>query len=180
MKLIVGLGNPGSEYTHTRHNVGFMAVDSFLEQHACTSCGSKFPATIAETRVGSEKVLVVKPTTFMNLSGQAVVPILQFYKLDAATDLLVVHDEIDLPFGTLREAFNSSHAGHNGVRNIIEELGHQNFHRLRIGVESRGSDNPQDTSSFVLTRFTASEEKELTDTILPGAVNHITKFIAGA
>jgi peptidyl-tRNA hydrolase, PTH1 family len=177
MKLIVGLGNPGKQYENTRHNAGFLAVDFFLRSHEAITCQSKFNAQICEYHEGGEKVFFVKPESFMNLSGEVVRDILAFYKLDHANDLLVLHDEADLPFGTIREAFASGSAGHNGVQNIIDELGTKDFARVRIGVESREPDSPVPTDVFVLNKFEDEELEKMEKEIFPETNKLIEAFI---
>ena len=177
MKLIVGLGNPGAQYENTRHNAGFLAVDFFLKDHAAITCQSKFNAQICEYHEDGEKVFFVKPQSFMNLSGEVVREILSFYKLDHANDLLVLHDEKDLPFSTVKEGFASGSAGHNGVRNIIDELGTKDFARVRIGVESREVGSPIPTDVFVLQRFTDGELEKLNTDIFSQTNKLIAAFI---
>ncbi len=161
MKLIIGLGNPGKDYARTRHNVGFQVVD-FL----CASWGfpafaphKKFSAELSEGSLGGEKVILVKPATFMNLSGTAARALLDFYKLTAA-DIFVIQDELDIPFGTHRLATDSSAAGHNGIKNIIEQLGTQAFTRLRVGIATPEQSTTclRNAHDFVLDRFTLEEE----------------------
>jgi peptidyl-tRNA hydrolase, PTH1 family len=177
MKIIIGLGNPGDKYQHTRHNVGFLAVDFYLRDKDPIQCASKFAAQICELHFGSTKVYFVKPTTFMNLSGTAVREIAQFYKADMQRDVLVIHDEKDLPFGTIRATESSSSAGHNGVQNIIDETGNQDFHRIRIGIETRPPDSPLPTDAFVLEKFSTAELTELEQKVFPEISKHIDGFI---
>ena len=133
MKVIVGLGNPGSEYSKTKHNVGFMFIDAMAEKLGVSEWRDKFEAKIAETRIGSEKVLLVKPMTYMNESGQAVGPIMSFYKL-LPDDLIVVHDDMDIPAGTIRIRKKGSAGGHNGIKSILAHVGDEHFARVRIGI----------------------------------------------
>ncbi|MDQ3018425.1 MAG: aminoacyl-tRNA hydrolase [bacterium] len=177
MKLIIGLGNPGKQYEHTRHNVGFLAIDFFLHEKAAIACQSKFKAQICEYHEDGEKVFFVKPQTFMNLSGHAVKAIADFYKLDETKDILVLHDEIDLPFSKIKVTGESSGAGHNGVQNIIDEFGHKKFQRIRIGVESRESRNDIPTDVFVLQPFTHPEKERLTSEVFPKTSQLIDTFI---
>lgn len=177
MKLIVGLGNPGKQYENTRHNAGFLAVDFFLRSHEAIECASKFNAQICEYHEVGEKIFFVKPQSFMNLSGEVVREILAFYKLDHANDLLVLHDEKDLPFASVKEAFASGSAGHNGVQNIIDELGTKDFARVRIGVESREPDSPLPTDVFVLQSFTNEELEKLEKEVFPETSKLIEAFI---
>lgn len=156
MKLIVGLGNPGSEYVRTRHNAGFMAVDRLLEKHApgVTPRG-RFNAVVAEAPVGSEKVLFVKPTTFMNLSGRSVAEAVAFYKLDFASDLLVLVDDLYIPLGNIRIRAGGGAAGHNGLSDIQRALGSDAYPRLRIGIDPKPSHMNQ--ADYVLSRFTDAD-----------------------
>lgn len=133
MKVIVGLGNPGSEYAKTKHNVGFMFIDAMAEKLGVSEWRDKFEAKIAETRIGSEKVLLVKPMTYMNESGQAVGSIMSFYKL-LPEDLIVVHDDMDIPAGTIRIRKKGSAGGHNGIKSILAHVGDEHFARVRIGI----------------------------------------------
>ncbi|QQS23027.1 aminoacyl-tRNA hydrolase [bacterium] len=178
MKIIVGLGNPGKQYQLTRHNAGFLAVDYFLKNHEAISCQSKFNAQVCEYHENGVKVFIVKPQSFMNLSGEVVKEIAHFYKIDIANDLLVVHDDKDLDFEKIKFTDGSGSAGQNGVQNIIDELGTKSFHRIRIGVESREAGSPIETADFVLQKFTDEEMKVLEEKVLPGAARLIENFIA--
>lgn len=133
MKVIVGLGNPGMDYANTRHNIGFMLIDRLATSWGFHNWRDKFHAQIAEGYVGSEKVLLVKPQTFMNNSGESVGEIARFYKLEPE-DIFVAHDDMDIPVGTLRIRKKGSHGGHNGIRSIINHLGTENFPRIRMGI----------------------------------------------
>lgn len=160
MKLIVGLGNPGREYRDTRHNVGFLVVDEVARRHqlALGMAPSQVPETFVAKRYGSEPLLVAKPLTFMNRSGDAVAALMRYYDVGAA-DLLVVVDEAALPFGRLRARMRGSGGGHNGLRSIIERLGTTEFARLRLGV---GRGDPQrDLADHVLATFESGERAEL-------------------
>ncbi len=177
MKLIVGLGNPGTEYARTRHNAGFLAVDYFLKGLPSISCQSKFKAQICELHFGPVKAFFAKPQTFMNASGEAVREICDYYKIDPAADLLVIHDDKDLPLGAVRQTESSSSAGHNGVQSVIDQLRTQNFRRIRIGVESREPENPMDTRDFVLQNFSDGELARLESEIFPKVKSEIDRFI---
>ncbi len=177
MKIVVGLGNYETQYLRTRHNAGFLAVDFFLKGIHALACQSKFRAQICELHFGSQKIFFVKPLTFMNLSGQAVEEICRFYKVNFEKDLLVVHDDVDLPLGNLRVAENSSAAGHNGVQSIIDALGSQAFQRLRIGIESRPDKKLPPTDAFVLQNFSKDEFEKLEKEILPQVKAEIDKFL---
>lgn len=134
MKIFVGLGNPTAEYAATKHNVGFMLADKLADKLGTSTWRERFNALVAETFLDGEKILLVKPQTFMNLSGEAVAPLMNFYKLDVS-DLTVAHDDLDLPLGTIRLRPKGSGGGHHGVESIIQHLGgQQNFSRVRIGV----------------------------------------------
>ena len=133
VKLIAGLGNPGSEYATTKHNVGFMLVDALARQLGVENWKTKQDALVAETRIGREKVLLVKPLTYMNDSGRAIGPILAWYKL-APDDLVVIHDDMDLPVGMVRIRKKGSAGGHNGMKSSIYHVQEENFQRVRIGI----------------------------------------------
>jgi len=150
--LIVGLGNPGAEYEWTRHNLGFMLVDSLAEQSRCQVKRAECRALVGRTALEGRKVELVKPQTYMNLSGESVACLLRKRpELKAASDLLVVSDDIALPFGTLRLRPSGSSGGQKGLKNIISALGTEGFMRLRIGIRP---DHPvSDTAGFVLERF---------------------------
>jgi PTH1 family peptidyl-tRNA hydrolase len=166
MKLIVGLGNPGSKYEHTRHNAGFIGLDNFIylaqDDHMLSAVNSKddFSSKIIRATIGkgetASELLFAYPQTFMNDSGQSVSAIMQFYKIEPK-DLIVLHDEIDLPLGTVRLTQNSGAAGHNGVKSIIENLGTSEFTRIRIGIEDREENRIPPTDVFVLQNFTENE-----------------------
>jgi len=177
MKIIVGLGNPGDKYTTTRHNAGFLALEYFLKDKEVIQCASKFDAQICEYHIGEQKIYFVKPQTFMNNSGRAVREFLQFYKIDPKSELLVVHDDKDLAFGTIKPTANSSGAGHNGVQDIIDELGTQEFNRIRIGVESREPGSPIPTDVFVLQNFSENELEKFNADILPEVKINIDEFL---
>lgn len=133
MKIIVGLGNPGNEYAKTRHNVGFMLIDALADNLNITLWKDKFNAQIAEGRIGTEKILLVKPQTYMNNSGEAVGPLMRWYKLEPE-DIIVAHDDMDIPAGTVRIRKKGSSGGHNGIKSLIAHLGSENFARIRLGI----------------------------------------------
>lgn len=165
MKIIIGLGNPGNQYADTRHNIGFALVDILRAHWSCPAFefNKKFNAEISKGRAGETEVLLVKPQTFMNLSGEATQKILEFYKLSAA-DILVLHDDLDIPLGKFKVATDSSSAGHNGVQNIIQMLGTQKFQRLRIGIGQNKEDEivcKLGAHDFVLGKFTPTELAEI-------------------
>jgi PTH1 family peptidyl-tRNA hydrolase len=171
MKLIIGLGNPGKEYELTRHNIGFRVVDSLkLEWQVMAKCF----AQVAKDK----QVLYAKPQTFMNLSGKSVQALQQYYKIDL-NDILVVYDDKDLPFGTLRFRPKGSSGGQNGMKSIIEYLGTEEIARLRIGIAPTDAEAKiHNAADYVLNRFNKEEEKLLPD-IIKQAQEEIEKFLKG-
>lgn len=133
MKMIVGLGNPGSEYENTRHNVGFIVVDELARRENVTTWQNKMAALVGEYRAYGEKVLLVKPQTYMNLSGEAVGQIARFYKIDSE-DILVISDDMDLPLGKIRLKNRGSSGGHRGIESILQHLEGKDFVRVRVGI----------------------------------------------
>jgi PTH1 family peptidyl-tRNA hydrolase len=168
MRLIVGLGNPGREYRDTRHNVGFMVVDEIAKRHDLTMAmaPSQVPDAFIAKKFGAEPLLVAKPLTFMNRSGDAVAVLARYYDI-AAGDLLVVVDEVALPFGRLRARARGSAGGHNGLKSVVERLGTTEFPRLRLGV-GRG-DARRDLADHVLSKFEADEQSALGEFIARAA-----------
>jgi len=167
MKLIVGLGNPGTEYRDTRHNVGFMVVDALAERwRVADQWREKFEALHVKTTVGDEPVIISKPLTFMNLSGQSVSAMAAFYKIEPA-DVFVVTDDVALPVGRLRARREGGAGGHNGLKSIIQHLSTQAFPRMRVGV-GRGDDR-RDLSDHVLGRFDAAERDTVSAAVLRAA-----------
>ncbi|WP_171131585.1 MULTISPECIES: aminoacyl-tRNA hydrolase [unclassified Ruegeria] len=161
MKLFVGLGNPGSKYARNRHNIGFMALDRIAEDHGFGPWKSKFQAEISEGRLGREKVLLVKPQTFMNRSGQSVGEAMRFYKLDS-TDVTVFHDELDLAPGKVRVKAGGGHAGHNGLRSIHEHISPA-YDRVRLGIGHPG--RKEMVSPYVLGDFAKADGEWLEDVL---------------
>jgi PTH1 family peptidyl-tRNA hydrolase len=161
MKLIVGLGNPGSRYQGTRHNVGFAVVDSLASGLGAGSFQSRFQAQVCELMEDSGKILLVKPETFMNLSGRCVRQIVDFYQVPLS-ELLVVCDDINLPLGRLRVRARGTHGGHNGLRDIQAHLGTTEYSRLRIGV---GAPPEEGAVDYVLGRFRPSERPVIDDAV---------------
>ena len=167
MKLVVGLGNPGSEYRDTRHNVGFLVADELAHRWRVPDAWrEKFAALHIRTTVGDEAVIVAKPLTFMNLSGQAVAGLAAFYQIDPV-DVLVVADDVALPLGRLRARPEGGAGGHNGLKSIIQHLGTQAFPRVRVGV-GRGDDR-RDLADYVLGRFEADERETVSAAVLRAA-----------
>ena len=154
MKIICGLGNPGAKYEGTRHNAGFVFLDKWAGKFDFPEFKEKWSAMVSE----KDGVLLIKPLTFMNLSGKPLAKFVNFYKVPLE-DAVVVYDDVDLPLGTVRFRKEGSGGTHNGMKSVIEELGSQDFPRLRLGVESRGESAPEqmDISDFVLSRFEEAE-----------------------
>ncbi|MBM2321147.1 MULTISPECIES: aminoacyl-tRNA hydrolase [Marivita] len=159
MKLFVGLGNPGSGYARNRHNIGFMAMDRIAEDHGFAPWKSKFQGEVTEGRLGSDKVLLLKPGTFMNRSGQSVQAAMQFYKLEPA-DVVVFHDELDLAPGKCRVKQGGGHAGHNGLRSIHGHIG-EAYGRVRLGIGHPGHKDA--VAGYVLHDFPKADENWLDD-----------------
>jgi len=172
MKIVVGLGNPGRQYAGTRHNVGFDVIDYLAKGPAVGPFRSAFQAEVAEFTEGGEKVLLVKPQTFMNLSGRSVRALLDFYKLTPA-DLLAVCDDYNLPLGKLRVRAKGSHGGQNGLRNIQEQLGTDEYPRLRMGI---GQPAPGEAVDFVLTRFKPGE-RAVAEEAIANAANGVLLWV---
>jgi PTH1 family peptidyl-tRNA hydrolase len=154
MKLIVGLGNPGSRYAGTRHNVGYAVVDALAQSPHASRLPSRFQAQLAELREGVTRVLLVKPETFMNLSGRCVREVMDYYQIPLE-ELLVICDDLNLPLGKLRFRARGSPGGHNGLRDIQNHLGTNEYARLRLGVDAPGEGDRVD---YVLGRFRPSEQ----------------------
>ncbi len=152
MKMIVGLGNPGKEYENTRHNVGFMVLDNWMNKHNFTFDKNKLNGLYSIIKYNNEDVLVLKPLSFMNLSGTVIRAFMNYYKIDV-NDLLVIYDDKDIALGSVKLKKNGSSAGHNGIKNIIENLKTEDFKRLKVGL----SKNNVDMVSFVLGKFNNDE-----------------------
>lgn len=159
MKLFVGLGNPGGKYARNRHNIGFMALDQIAGDHGFGPWKSRFQGELAEGRLGSEKVLLLKPSTYMNLSGQSVGEAMRFFKL-APGDVIVFHDELDLAPGRLKVKSGGGHAGHNGLRSIHQHIG-EAYDRVRLGIGHPG--RKELVSAYVLHDFAKADEGWLDD-----------------
>lgn len=161
--LIVGLGNPGSQYEETRHNAGFWFVEQIARQQGEQfRLENKFHAEIAKVVIGANQVWLLKPNTFMNRSGQSVAALARFYKIPLE-NILVVHDELDLDPGTARLKQGGGHGGHNGLRDIVAQMGGKDFMRLRIGIGHPG--NSKQVSNYVLSRATADEQRFIEESI---------------
>lgn len=162
MKIIAGLGNPGSEYANTKHNVGFMFVDALADKLGIDGWKTKYDALVAEGRMGTEKILLMKPLTYMNESGRAIGPLLSWYKLEPQ-DLIVVHDDMDIPAGAVRIRRKGSAGGHNGIKSILYHVGDENFARVRIGI---GRPQPGWTVvNHVLAPFSSEDAPKIREAI---------------
>ena len=172
MKMIVGLGNIGKKYDETRHNVGFMIVDRFAKQQGIKFDKQKFDALIATTFINNEKILLVKPLTYMNESGRAVRPLMDYFEIPV-DNIIVVHDDMDLEVGKLRLRQKGSAGGHNGIKSIIAHLGTQQFKRLKIGI-----DHPRKMSvvDWVLSKFN-NEQKVAFDSVDEQALDALEYWI---
>lgn len=162
MKLIVGLGNPELEYQDTRHNTGFLAVDKLISDFELPTAvfDKKTNSEISKGTINKKRAVLAKPQTHMNNSGVSVRALLDFYKLKPE-NLVVIHDDKDIPLGETRVQTNRGPAGHNGVKSVIEHLGTQNFTRIRVGVAPASQNQIKDTGNFVLGKFSAAEKKVL-------------------
>ncbi|MBO7244262.1 MAG: aminoacyl-tRNA hydrolase [Alphaproteobacteria bacterium] len=162
MILLVGLGNPGKEYEQTRHNAGFMAVDEIVHRYNFSGFKSKFKGEITEGVIEGEKVMVLKPSTYMNLSGESVLSVASFYKIKPE-DIIVFHDDMDLPVGKIRVKQGGGSGGHNGLKSIDQHLGN-NYHRVRMGVGK--PQMKEQVVSWVLSKFEQNDKKTLDDLII--------------
>ena len=160
MKVIVGLGNPGRKYSDTRHNIGFRILEEIARRFSIEKEESRFDAIIGHIRIEGEKVLLVKPLTYMNLSGKTVQPLVRWFKLDL-DDLIVIYDDMDLPPGALRLRAQGGSGGHKGMASIIERLGSREFARIRIGIGR--PDN--EAIDWVLGKFSPTEQKLMEEVI---------------
>jgi len=159
--IIVGLGNPGEEYTRTRHNIGFQCIKALADRHHLSFSGKRAKARIAEGVIAGERVVLAKPFTYMNDSGQAIVGLCQWYKVRPEDNLLVIYDDFDLPFGTLRLRARGSAGTHNGMRSIVAQLGTEVFPRLRVGID-RVPPN-WNVAKYVLSRFAPEQESQIAE-----------------
>ena len=157
MYIIVGLGNPGKDYAGTRHNIGFDVIDKLAEKHSISVIEKKHKAIIGKGYVEGQKVVLVKPQTYMNLSGESVREVIDYYKVDETEELIVISDDISLEPGQLRIRKKGSAGGHNGLKNIILHLGHDEFQRVKMGVGEKPKG--YDLADYVLGHFTGDEKK---------------------
>jgi PTH1 family peptidyl-tRNA hydrolase len=174
MRLFVGLGNPGTKYAGNRHNIGFMVVDRIQEDHGFAPWRAKFQGQVSEGKLGSEKVILIKPETFMNLSGQSVGEAMRFYKLTPA-DVVVFHDELDLAPGKVRVKTGGGHAGHNGLRSIHQHIG-ADYDRVRLGIGHPG--HKDRVAPYVLSDF-AKADQDWLDDVIRGCSDGAASLAAG-
>ena len=163
MYIIAGLGNPEKKYFGTRHNVGFATIDALSDKYGIELTETKFKAAFGKGRIGTERVILVKPLTYMNLSGEAIRPLCDYFKVDSTTDLIVISDDVELDVGNLRIRPKGSHGGHNGLKNIIAHLGHSDFCRVRVGVGKKPKE--YDMVDWVLGHFQGEEETSIKESI---------------
>lgn len=179
IRLIVGLGNIGTEYANTRHNAGFMFVDEITKKYGATlSENKKFHGSLGKTRINAEEVILLKPSTLMNLSGLSVSAVMGYFKIEPK-EILVVHDELDLPPGGIKLKKGGGLAGHNGLKSIASQIGTQNFLRLRIGIgHPRLKNLSQVVSDYVLSR-PSSEDQELIEKSMGKAIESLPDIVDG-
>lgn len=174
MKLIVGLGNPGEKYSKTRHNVGWQFIDYLSKIYNIDVTKNNCDALVGETRINGEKIIFAKPITFMNLSGNSVVKLKNWYKIENE-NILIVFDDVDIPFGTFRYREKGSGGSHNGMKNIVQMLSSQDIQRIRIGIGGLKHEK-QDMADFVLQNFKNDELKQLDDVFFE-ASKKVEEFI---
>ena len=172
MKVVIGLGNPGKKYEKTRHNIGFIAVDNLRTKMNISDEREKFQALVSEKNIDGEKVIFLKPQTFMNLSGNSVIEIVNFYKLDPKKDIIVIYDDMDLSFGDIRIREKGSSGGHNGIKSIISHIGEE-FIRIKCGIGAK----EKDAVEHVLGEFNQTEQKDL-DEILEKINNCVIEMLS--
>ncbi len=173
MKVVVGLGNPGRKYERTRHNAGFLAVDALARSLRFDLSGEKYHALVGKARIGGQDTLLAKPQTFMNESGRSVGAILR-YTTATTADLIVVHDELDLPLGSVRIKIGGGHGGHNGLRSIVDHVGSSEFVRIRVGIGRPPAG--RDAADYVLSPFLPAE-KEAAEKAVERAAEAVTAII---
>ena len=172
MKVVIGLGNPGKKYEKTRHNIGFIAVDNLRKKMNISDEREKFQALVSKKNIDGEKVIFLKPQTFMNLSGNSVIEIVNFYKLDPKKDIIVIYDDMDLSFGDIRIREKGSSGGHNGIKSIISHIGEE-FIRIKCGIGAK----EKDAVEHVLGEFNQTEQKDL-DEILEKINNCVIEMLS--
>lgn len=174
MFLIAGLGNPGRQYEKTRHNMGFDTIDELIDRHRIPQGGIAHKAMYGKGMIAGEKILAVKPLTYMNLSGEAIREYVNYYKMDPETELIVIYDDIDLEPGQIRIRKKGSAGGHNGIKSIIAQIGTQNFYRIKVGVGAKPKG--WDLADYVLGRF-SPEERELVDKAICDAADAVEMIL---
>lgn len=176
MKLIAGLGNPGSQYDLSRHNAGFLVLELLAEKYATTyQRSTKFNADVAKASIQGHQCLLLKPSTYMNLSGTSIRQAMAFYKL-SIEHLIVIYDDIDLNAGTVKTRLNGSHGGHNGIRHIIQELGDSNFSRIKLGI-GRPTEEQSNVTTWVLARFSDEELNNLEKNMFPAVLDRLSDLL---
>lgn len=175
MYLIVGLGNPGRQYAATRHNMGFDTIDELVEKYRIPQGGVKFNAMYGKGLIGGEKVILMKPLSFMNLSGGPVREMANYFKIDPETEMIIIYDDIDLEPGQLRIRKQGSAGGHNGIKDIIRQIGTQKFLRIKVGVGAKPKG--WDLADHVLSRF-ADSDRKLVDEAIGKACDAVEKIIS--
>lgn len=176
MFVIVGLGNPGKKYDNTRHNAGFISIDALAEKYGISMSEKKHKALCGTGVIEGNKVLLVKPQTFMNLSGECVRAVMDFYKIDPEEDMLVIYDDISLAPGNIRIRKKGSAGGHNGIKSIIAHAGTQNFMRIKVGVGEKPSG--WDLADYVLGHFSEEDNTKLKE-IMPDVIQAATLMVQG-
>lgn len=176
MKCLIGLGNIGQEYMNTRHNTGFIILDKFADKNSITISKKMKKSLIGEGNVCGERVILVKPTTYMNLSGEALREIMDWYKL-SYKDICVIYDDVDLQFGNVRYREKGSAGSHNGMKNILLHAGTQELARLRVGIETRNEEYQIPLMNYVLGKFKPDEINELNTAIYEMAEQNIINFL---
>ena len=178
MYLIVGLGNPGRQYEATRHNMGFDVIDKLVEEYQVPQAGVKFNAMYGKGRIGGQPVILMKPLSYMNLSGGPIREMANYFKIDPETEMIVIYDDIDLDPGQLRIRKKGSAGGHNGIKHIIQQLGTQNFVRIKVGVGAKPKG--WDLADYVLSRFGAEEQKIMDEAFGEAAEAAVMMMTTGA
>ena len=176
IKLIVGLGNPGQQYERTRHNAGFLFIDAIARSHGINlKSENKFHGQVGKGRIDGQEVWLLKPMTFMNKSGQGISALARFYKIDAE-NILIAHDELDLPPGTVRLKKGGGHGGHNGLRDTVAQLGTRDFQRLRLGIGHPG--HASQVTGYVLGKPSISDQQLIEGTI-DKALDNLSLIVSG-
>lgn len=173
MKLVVGLGNPGKEYEETRHNMGFMAIDKFALHHNILINKNKFDGLYAELNINNEKVILLKPMKYINLSGEVIKKYVDFYKINI-DDILIISDDLDIPFGKIKIKLKGSSGGHNGLKNIESHLKTKEYRRIKIGISN---DKEINTKDYVLKKLSKKDLKQaslVTDTVVNALDDYFT------